>query len=166
MRLTMKQFIKLSFTVSLIMFVIVGCGGKEKIEVSSITIPLDKFEEMAPEYVDKTISTTGIVDHVCKHGGKKLLLVTDDYSLHVYADERYDDSIVGTEIEIIGKVGEDIIDESTFQKWEEDANSMEEHDRKMGIIEYVEMMRDSLKTCGKDHFSDYYLTYVSHKSVE
>jgi len=126
---------------------------------------MNQFEELAQNHVQQAVRTTGIVDHVCKHGGKKILLVTDDYSLHVFAEERFDDEIVGTEIEVTGIVNENIIDESTFLKWEENANTIQEHDRKVSTFEYIEMMRDSLKACGKDHFSEYYLDYVSHKTV-
>ncbi len=148
------------------LIILIGCSSKEKTESNSTELPMAQFEELAPNYVNQTIHTTGIVDHVCKHGGKKILLVTDDYSLHVLSEERFDENLVGTEIVVTGILGEDVIDESTFQRWEENANTIEEHDRKVGALDYIEMMRDSLKACGKDHFSEYYVTYVSHKSVE
>ena len=162
----MKNLVKISVISLIAMFVLVSCKSEVKTETGSTIIPLEKFEEMAPNFVNKTVVTSGIVDHICKHGGKKLLLVSDDFSLHIFAEERFSDDIVGQIVEITGTLGEDIIDEATFQQWEDDASTMEEHERKMGILDYVSMMRDSLQASGKDHFSDYYITYISHKVTE
>lgn len=82
---------------------------------------LGEFAAIAGDYVEKEINVAGIVDHVCKHGGKKILLVSDEGDTHVFSKNRFDDKIVGSKIIVAGIVKEDRIDEAYLLKWEEDA---------------------------------------------
>ena len=84
-------------------------------------IPVGDFESVAGNFVDQEVKVSGIVDHVCKHGGKKILLVSDDGDTHVFSDDRFDEAMVGTEVIITGKVEEERIDEAYLLKMEEDA---------------------------------------------
>ena len=134
-------------------------------------IALKDLQAQGAKYLDKEVQTQGIVDHVCKHGGKKILLVADGVDVHVFSEERYDEAVVGKEIVVTGIVKEDRTDEAALLKIEEDAINIhsegeEGETRQERMISYVNMMRDSLKNAGVDHFSEYYLDYVSHKEVE
>lgn len=48
----------------------------EKVEVNA-------FKDKAPEMVGKTVMITGMVTHVCKHGGKKLFIMDSDADIQV-----------------------------------------------------------------------------------
>jgi hypothetical protein len=161
----MKNIFNLSIILGL-MFVISNCSNDVKPISDVQLIPLEKFEEIASTVIGQTVKTVGIADHVCKHGGKKLLLVSDDFSVHVMSDDRFDDSMIGLELEITGVLVEDRTDESTFQKWEENANSIEEHDIQQNWFDHIKTMRDSLSKSGKDHFSEYHINYISHLIIE
>ncbi len=87
----------------------------DNLEMPSII--LSEFESKAGEFVGKEIKVSGIVDHVCKHGGKKILLVDGDNSLHVFNDNRYDEELSGSEISLIGVVEEEKIDEAYLTEW-------------------------------------------------
>jgi len=146
-------------------------------------IALSDIQAKGAEFVDQEIQTKGIVDHVCRHSGKKILLVNDDVKIHVLSEERYEDNLVGKEIIINAIVKEDRTDESTLLKIEEDAinshkdskeDSLEKETeeeiaqqeaRQEQIISYVNMMRDSLKASNKEYFSEYYLEFVSLKEA-
>ena len=149
---------------------IVSCKNdknKEAENTDNQVIALADFEAKAGELVDKEIQIVGIVDHVCKHGGKKLFMVSDEGEVHVDGEERFDDALTGSEIIVKGIVREQRIDEAYLSKEEEnyikkhkngvDADSM--YTKKM---EYITMMRDSLKKQGVDHFSNYSVEYISH----
>ncbi len=41
---------------------------------------------------------------MCKHGGKKLLLVNDKGDVHVESETRFDDALVGDEVTFKGKL--------------------------------------------------------------
>ncbi len=146
-----------------------------KAEKSSVEkapfIKLGEFDVKAGEYVDKEVVVQGIVDHVCKHGGKKILLVNDDGDVHVESDERFPDNITGSELKVTGVVSEFRIDEAYCLHKEED--NIQEHKEGKRDEEYyksvqedIKYYRDSMKTAGSDHLSYYSLDYVSHIEVK
>lgn len=142
---------------------------KEVMETPLLAIA--EFDDKAGEFVGKEVAVKGIVDHVCKHGGKKLLLVTDEADVHVVSEERFDEALVGSEINLKGVVLEEVIDESTCLKMEEDnikshsegkSNDEQFEAKKQHIKEY----RDFMKENNTDHISYYSLQYVSHSELE
>jgi len=132
-------------------------------------INLSEFDTKAGEFVGKEIRVSGIVDHVCKHGGKKILLVDGDNSLHVFNDNRYDEELSGSEISLIGIVEEEKIDEAYLTEWwnhELGSHSEGTDSDKEQLAEAdatIQQIRDSLKAEGVDYFSEYSLKYVSHE---
>ena len=129
------------------------------------------FDTKAGDFVSKEVKVKGIVDHVCKHGGKKLLLATDDGNVHVTSDERFEEALKGSEIALSGVVVEERIDEAYCLKMEEDnikshsegkSNDEQFEAKKKHIQDY----RDQMKANNTDHISNYSLEYVSHVEVE
>lgn len=158
-----------------------GCSGEQKKETThgdstkqdtqTPKIELAKFNNEAGKHVDQKVAVSGIVDHVCKHGGKKLLLVTDEADLHVTSDERFNDELMGSEIEVEGIVRELRIDEAQCLKMEEDnikshkTGETDEslYERKQHQIEHY---RDSMQKANVDHLSFYSLEYLAHNTVK
>ncbi len=135
-----------------------------------IFVSLQDLQAKGAELVGKEIETQGIVDHVCRHGGKKILLVADGVDVHVVSENRFSEDLMTKELKVRGVVKEDRTDEASLLKIEEDAVCKEcekedDKSRQERIINYVKVMRDSLKNAGVDHFSEYYLEYVSHEEV-
>jgi len=131
-------------------------------------IALADFDSKAGKWVNKEVQVKGIVDHVCKHGGKKLLLVNDLGDVHVESEERFDDAMIGSEITLTGVVTEFRVDESYCLQEEE--NHQQNHkdgtdsdDMYAKKMEQVQFFRDSMKATGKDHISYYSLDYVAHQ---
>jgi hypothetical protein len=141
-------------------------------ETTSIpVVELKDFEAMAANYVDKEITTQGIVDHVCKHGGKRLFLVSDDADLHIDGEERFDEELNGSEIEVTGIVREFRVDEAYCLKMEEEninAHNLGEVDKEQyeHKTEQIAFYRDSMKVAGVNHLSFYSMDYVSHKEIK
>ncbi len=133
-----------------------------------VTINLADFDSVAVNYVDDTVKVTGFVDHVCKHGGKKILLVEQngDATLHVESDERFEDTLTGTEVTVIGIVDEFIVDEQYCQQLEneeiaqhsegENPEEMKEQRKRQ-----AQFFRDSMAKAGVDHLSFYSLKFVA-----
>ncbi len=135
-------------------------------------IGLGEFDSKAGDYIDKEVQVTGIVDHICKHGGKRLFLVSDDGDVHIESEDRFDEDIAGNNVTINGIVREFRVDESYCLKMEEetinshdgsdegsDEEEISKKERKMSQIEFY---RDSMATAGIDHISYYSIDYVSH----
>ena len=171
--------IKKILTIAAIAGLFASCGGEQQteenqtettVETEQATpeLALGEFDTKAGEFVDQEILVSGIVDHVCKHGGKKILLVTDNGDVHVESETRFNDSIAGSEIIVTGIVREERLDEAYCLKMEEDnIKSHSEGDTDDELFErkkeHIASLRDSMKTAGIDHISNYSLEYVSHK---
>ncbi len=158
-----------------------GCSGEQKKETTQENnttqeaktpkIELANFNSEAGKHVDQKVAVSGIVDHVCKHGGKKLLLVNDEADLHVTSDERFNEELMGSEIVVEGIVRELRIDEAYCLKMEEDnikshkTGETDEslYERKQRQIEHY---RDSMQKANVDHLSFYSLEYVAHNVVK
>ena len=134
-------------------------------------IALADFDEKAGEFLGKEVQVQGIVDHVCKHGGKKILLVNDDADIHVESETRFDDDLMGSEITVKGIVTEFRVDEAFLLKKEEDniqshkegADSEEAYKEKMA---HLQEYRDLMKEENTDHLSYYSMDYVSHEVIK
>ena len=134
-------------------------------------IAIGEFDVKAGEFVDKEVIVEGIVDHVCKHGGKKLFLVSDDGDLHVESDERFDEALTGSEVVVTGIVREFRVDEAYCLKMEEDniqSHKKGETDEDLYEMKMAQIKeyRDSMQTAGVDHLSFYSLDYLSHTAKE
>jgi hypothetical protein len=138
-------------------------------EVAVAAIPvlnISSFDVEAGNYIGSEIAVSGIVDHVCKHSGKKLKLVTSGASVHVESETRFDDTLVGSEINLKGIVRELRIDESYCLQMEEDNISKhkegdtneEDYTHKQ---ELIKSYRDSMAVAQVDHLSFYTLDFVS-----
>ncbi|MBE9490026.1 MAG: hypothetical protein IMY67_07010 [Bacteroidetes bacterium] len=131
-------------------------------------LALADFDVTAAKWVNKEVKVKGIVDHVCKHGGKKLLLVNDYGDVHVESESRFDDALIGDEITLTGVVKEFKVDEAYCLQKEEDhlqnhkegTDSDEVYNEK---IKQIQVYRDSMKIAGVDHLSFYSLDYISHQ---
>ena len=131
-------------------------------------VALSDFDKDAGNFVGKKIEVTGLVDHVCKHGGKKILLVNDSSDVHVESETRFEDTLVGNTVSVIGIVKEFKVDEAYCQKMEkEELNEHSEGKDKEEMKERKQQMlkfyRDSMKNAGVDHLSFYSLEFVSFK---
>ncbi len=76
----------------------------------TVNIALSDFDAKAGDFIDQEVSVTGIVDHVCKHGGKRLLLVDDNGEVHVDNDTSFDTALAGESITLTGVVKEFRVD--------------------------------------------------------
>jgi len=147
--------------------------SSQEIETSIETplLALGEFDTKAGEYVNKEVKIQGIVDHVCKHSGKKLLVVTDDGDVHITSDTRFEDELKGSEIVLNGIVLEERIDEAYCLKMEEDnikshsegASNQEQFENKK---KHIQQYRDQMEAENKEYLSSYSLQYVSHVEIE
>ena len=175
-KIIMKKYL---FILAILGLLITACGSEgETKETTDSTetavveetpmIKISEFDALAANYVDKSVKVKGIVDHVCRHGGKKLFLVDDEGDLHVESEERFNDTLMGNEIVVTGIVREFRVDEAYCLKMDEDnikshsegQTDKEQFEQKQKhIAEY----RDSMKTAGVGHLSFYSLEFVELK---
>lgn len=138
--------------------------------VETPILALGEFDTKAADFVNKEVKVQGIVDHVCKHGGKKILLVTDTGDVHVFSEERFDEALMGNEVMVTGVVLEERIDEAYCLKMEEDnikshAEGTSNKQQFEAKTKHIQQYRDQMKADNIDHISNYSLQYVSLEPV-
>lgn len=141
----------------------------ESVESEISILEIGDFDLKAGEYLNTEIQIRGIVDHVCKHGGKKLLLVNDNGDVHVTSPEkRFPDELIGEEILVNGIVEEFRVDEEYCMQMEDD--NMASHKEGKSDSELfekkklsIQAYRDSMEIAGVDHLSYYSLVFVSYE---
>ncbi len=112
----MKNYVVLAM-ISIILFACSdtnNCTKKtndKKVVDTVISVSIKDFDSLAPSMVGKNVVVKGLVDHVCKHGGKKLMLVKDNAHLKIMHNERFNDSLTGNEVTVVGLVKEFKLDE-------------------------------------------------------
>jgi len=147
-----------------------SCSDSSKITQAAI-YDVDDFDSIAGNFIDNEIQVKGIVDHVCKQGGKRLFLVGDNGNMHVDGEEKFSDSLNGSNVIVTGIVREFRIDEAYCLKQEQD--NIKSHSKgqtekelferkKKEIAEY----RDEMKASNVDHLSFYTLEYKSLKTTK
>ncbi|HEB62309.1 MAG TPA: hypothetical protein ENI82_04070 [Bacteroidetes bacterium] len=136
-------------------------------------VPVEDFQGKADAFVGKTIYVSGTVDHVCKHGGKKVVIVSDDgqASLKIMAGDKiskFDKSIEGETINVLGTVKELRVDEAYLVNWEEE---VKDH-HKPSDQEYKDDMakiadfRKQIKESKKGYLSFYSMDGIEYEVVK
>ncbi len=155
------------------------------------TISIVDFNDKVGDFVGKKIQLEGTVDHICKHGGQKLFLVSDqsETRIKVTPDEEiaaFNAELEGDKIVLVGIVEEQRIDEAYLKEWEEEikAGSDMSDDKGEGMhlggnvekggegadldeeLEKVNRLRTMLEESGSDHLSFYSVLCTSYDVVE
>lgn len=160
--------------------------------VEQITpVAVADFEAKAGDFVGSKIELTGTVDHICKHGGQRLFLVseTSDARIKITPDEEiaaFNAELEGNSIVIVGIVEEQRIDEAYLREWEEEIKSGSDmaDDKGEGShlggkvekggagadiseeMEKINNLRQEIKDSGKDHLSFYSVLCTDYTIVE
>lgn len=102
---------------------------QEQISVNQIVnVNMADFDSLVEGLVGKKIAISGIVDHVCTHGGQKMFIVdaNSDARIKVTPDEKlaaFNTELVGETLKITGIVEEMRVDEDYLKEWEEEVKA-------------------------------------------
>ncbi len=162
----------------------------EQMSEAPVAITLAEFSDKADGLVGKQIVFTGIVDHTCKHGGKRMFLVDEnsDASLKVESGENissFDASLEGSEVKVVGIVNEKVIDKAYLDEWEADVQKEIESSKNLHMgnhekgkekeegeeneaeesLNQIKNLRKKLAESGKDHLSFYSVECVEYSVI-
>ena len=166
--------IKLLFVLPIVVLVM-SCGNNsqnsngENADTNAVAVdsvaeandaaPADVTEVTFPELTDsaalalngKVIKISGTVDHVCKHGGKRLVLVgtNPDERIRVETGDKppFDADLAGSEIEVIGKLVVEKIDSTYLADMENELKTKKEE----GIKETDKKHLGGVHVEGEEH---------------
>lgn len=142
----------------------------------------------------KIVKISGLVDHICKHGGKRLVLVGQNPDEHIRVEAGdnppFQEDVVGTDIEVTGKLVTEKIDSIYLANWENEVKqkSIEgdktvetkhiegngEHKQGEGEgqkdiaeeLAKIQQLRNEINTNGKGYIGNFSIEFESMKSVE
>lgn len=98
-------------------------NSEQKTEVCPPSISVDSFLVIAANNVNKELTVKGTIDHVCKHGGKRVKIFSNcpSKSIHGEAGEgigAFKAELEGSDICLTGTVIETRIDMAYVDEWE------------------------------------------------
>ena len=164
--------------------IFIACSDDKQQAEQAADLTVTEISAKTAEYVGKTVSLTGTVVHVCKHGGKRLFMVSEDSKdrFKVTASTSvgsFDVKLEGSDVVVTGLVEEQRVDEAYLNSWEEEITpetkpevSHEGHDQgeeEEGHDEdqkkKIDAMRKKLADSGKEYLSFYSLKCESYKEL-
>jgi hypothetical protein len=88
------------------------------------------FDSLAGNFIGQEIQIEGLVDHICRHGGKRMFLVNENTQgrVKVTTGENipsFDVALEGSTVAVKGIVEELRIDEQYLQEWEQELAQQE-----------------------------------------
>jgi hypothetical protein len=104
---------KKTLTILVSVLLLIACNSETKNSKDTAediaVIALTDIESSADQMKEKAISVSGMVTHVCKHGGQKMFITdsSGDISLKVVVTEsipEFDIALEGSNVEVTGKL--------------------------------------------------------------
>jgi len=139
------------------------------------------------DYVGKPILVSGTVDHVCRHGGKKMFIVDQNAGNRIRINvgnniPSFDVELEGNDLVIEGIFQELVVDDDYLSKWEAELGTQqqasgEEHAQSergemadqgehVGDMAEIQSLREQLEASGKERISFYSVECVKFNKKE
>jgi len=142
-----------------------------------VVIDLVDFDDKAEGLIGKQVLLTGMIDHVCEHGGQKMFLVNENADARIKIVPGEDMAAFNTELEgesvkVVGTVDEFRIDEEYLREWEEEVlaglsgeegekgekvhmgdGEGEHHDEDNADLKKINNFREKIAESDKDYIS-------------
>ena len=143
------------------------------------SISIDSFFTVAPQLLGKEVTVVGTADHVCKHGGKRVKLISTktNQSIHGVASDQmgaFKPELEGTDVCITGIVAASKIDMAYVDEYEagvKEAMAKEkeevEMEHKEGVdhhadLEKIKQWREDIQASDSGFIPSYYIEVNSY----
>lgn len=179
------------FAVISIVFVACNNATKSKTETAEKTeksccdnkVSVDSFLIVAENFVGKEMIVFGTVDHVCKHGGKRVKMFSSCPSKTIHAEAaegmgQFKAEVEGSDICVTGIVAEHKMDLAYVEEYETkikeamktEAEEVEmEHEKGAdhhATLEKINNWKEEINSNGKGYISTYYLEVSKYHEME
>ncbi|MBN1198018.1 MAG: OB-fold nucleic acid binding domain-containing protein [Bacteroidales bacterium] len=182
-----KKFLSFLFIALTIAY---GCNqapkeNAEEASADTVLLTVATFDTSASYYVDQPVWIEGTVLHTCKHGGKRMFLVDGNDSIMVEVTTgpdivMFDESLVGSRVNVLGILKEERIDEKYLNEWEAELMKPAEENHEAGVhegtkgheeqpkeakLEQINALRNQIASSGSDHISRYSIEAISFQEI-
>lgn len=143
----------------------------------AVQLTVDGIIANAVDYVNKNMSLTGTVAHVCEHGGKRMFIMGDKPGQRFKiiagpAIGSFDIRLEGSDVRVEGIIREQKVDEAFLDNWEQEIDGstkpeighqgLDNHDEDNDnhhedTLRQIQAMRKKLIESGKETLSFYSL---------
>lgn len=143
-------------------------------------ISVDSFLAAASNLIGKEVVVKGKVDHVCKHGGKRVHLFSSCPAKNIQVESAdtlvvFSPELEGSEIYVTGIVAEIKIDMAYVQDYEQKIQTLStgsdsiEVEQKKGeghhiSLEKIEQWKKDIEASANGYISNYYIEATSYQS--
>ena len=95
----------------------------QEVNAELVSLAIADFDNLAGNYVGKEVQISGLVNHTCKHGGKRMFIIDEktEQTVKIEAGENiasFDAELEGSIVSVTGIINELIIDEAYLLEWE------------------------------------------------
>lgn len=95
----------------------------QEVNAELVTLAIVDFDNQAGNYVGKEVQISGLVNHTCKHGGKRMFIIDEETEQTVKIETgeniaSFDAELEGSIVSVTGIINELIIDEAYLIEWE------------------------------------------------
>lgn len=167
-----------------------GCNqapkeNTEEMAADTVLLTVATFDTTALYYADQPVWIEGTVLHTCKHGGKRMFLVDGNDSVMVEVTTgpdivMFDESLVGSRVNVLGILKEERIDEKYLNEWEAELMKPAEENHETGVhegtkgheeqpkeakLKQINALRNQLKSIDSDHISRFSIEAISFKEI-
>ena len=186
---------KLCFSALLIAALALASCGEKEAQVDDAAqaaqLSLASFDADAETYIGKTVEITGTVDHVCRHGGKKMFIVGENADDRLKIDAGPDMAgftieMEGSQVKVVGTVEEQRMYAADLDEMEAGLCPTEEADVKKAMkadagegehheehaeegneeaLEQVKSLREQLEESGREYLAFYSLQCQSFETL-
>ena len=175
----MRKLLVLSLLIALSFAACKQTVKKEKTnekEVPTEAISIAEVMEMAEANIGKEVYFKGIVQHVCSHSGRRLILLdeTGKLSLRVEAKgeiKGFNRELAGSKIAVKGTIQEKRLSAEFIDQWEQKTKAKDEDIEEGGKhcaseLANIASMRKWMKEHKKDHYSSYFINGINYDILD
>ena len=168
-------FFSLLFCGSLLLSTAIAKGNESVTTSNASAKPAQSVAKLlssASGLVNQTVVVSGIVDHVCKHSGKRCFIADeiDDVSIRVEAKgeiKGFNKELVGSTIVMTGVLRENKLSKAKIEEMESNARQKNEgQDHCSTELNNVLNMKKWMKDNNKDFYSIYYIEGASYDVID
>lgn len=175
-----KKPITMRIKILLSLFVAFGffaCNNTNKKAEEIKTYDVAQLLEVIDTNIEKELTVTGTVNHVCSHSGRRAFLIdeTGENSIRIEAGgeiESFGKDLVGSTLKVKIIAKEDRLTTAEIDEWETEV--LEKHPEDVEAdgetcsaeMSNIKQMREWMKEHGKDYYAIYYAEGISYEVVE
>ena len=123
----------------------------------------------APQLVGQSVVVSGVVDHVCKHSGRRCFIADENEDLSIRVEAKgditgFNKELVDSNIEVSGVLREQKVSKAKIEEMEAAARKkVEGSDHCSTELNNVLKMKNWMTSNKKDYYSIYYIDGVSYE---